>query len=391
MKATVSVTDLASTGMPAKVRGMAKVSFVARVWNKAVDTVATVSSHALLTAQVAKEKVAIAASQAHTHASDAGNKLLANVAEGLGAAKAQGLDAVKFANESLTKARDGIAARATSAKLVVIAKTGEYKARAIEVSYVVQQRALGYVPVGIKARMMSAQGYIIHRFSATRSVASGLIDSTRAHIATHASSLQATVNGIMDNGKAQAVNLVTRTCTIVDKHTPVPVKSAVTTVYDASSTRLSAVSSKATEIASDPKAKTAAAGAAGGAVAMGATGGAVGLASGSAIGAVVGLVPAIFTFGLSIPVGAVLGGSAGLCVGTAVGSTTGLVAGGAAGYHKDNISSSTAKALAQAKKTADVSQQVVRKQVASSATFLRTRVNMISGTGGTDTASSESD
>lgn len=50
------------------------------------------------------------------------------------------------------------------------------------------------------------------------------------------------------------------------------------------------------------------AGVAGGAAALGATGGATGLAAGSAVGAALGLVPAIFTFGLSIPVGAAIGG-----------------------------------------------------------------------------------
>jgi len=114
------------------------------------------------------------------------------------------------------------------------------------------------------------------------------------------------------------------------------------------STRASEVNTAVKDIASDPKAKSTAIGAAGGAVAMGTTGGAMGLVSGSMAGAVVGLPLAIFTFGLSIPIGASLGGGAGLCVGTAVGGTTGLVAGGAAGYKKDSIVMGTRNALAQA-------------------------------------------
>merc|ERR1712216_568909 len=55
------------------------------------------------------------------------------------------------------------------------------------------------------------------------------------------------------------------------------------------------------------------------------------LVAGGAIGAACGVVPALFTFGLSIPVGAVLGGAAGLCMGTVAGGTVGLVGGGAAG------------------------------------------------------------
>merc|ERR1712151_1291179 len=49
---------------------------------------------------------------------------------------------------------------------------------------------------------------------------------------------------------------------------------------------------------------------------------------GTVAGAVVGIVPAVFTFGLSIPAGAVVGG----CVGTAVGGSVGAVSGGAVGY-----------------------------------------------------------
>jgi hypothetical protein len=64
--------------------------------------------------------------------------------------------------------------------------------------------------------------------------------------------------------------------------------------------------------------------AAAGAVVGGVTGG----AAGALVGAAVGVVPAIFTFGLSIPVAA----TAGLCLGSAAGGSAGAVGGGAAGY-----------------------------------------------------------
>merc|ERR1719491_2427 len=51
-------------------------------------------------------------------------------------------------------------------------------------------------------------------------------------------------------------------------------------------------------------------------------------AAGTLVGAAVGIVPAIFTFGLSIPAGAMVG----LCVGTTVGASAGAVGGGLAGY-----------------------------------------------------------
>lgn len=71
--------------------------------------------------------------------------------------------------------------------------------------------------------------------------------------------------------------------------------------------------------------------AAGGAVVSGSAGGVVGTATGSAIGAAIGIVPAFFTFGLSIPLGAVIGGATGLFAGAAVGSTSGLLGGAALG------------------------------------------------------------
>ncbi|CAE7650892.1 unnamed protein product, partial [Symbiodinium pilosum] len=54
--------------------------------------------------------------------------------------------------------------------------------------------------------------------------------------------------------------------------------------------------------------------------------------AGSLVGGAIGILPALFTFGLSIPVGAAIGGGAGLAVGAAAGATAGAVSGGAAGY-----------------------------------------------------------
>merc|ERR1711972_290482 len=96
--------------------------------------------------------------------------------------------------------------------------------------------------------------------------------------------------------------------------------------------KVSALTNSSLEVATDPKAQATAAGATVGGVALGGAGGAMGLATGAVAGGVVGILPALFTFGLSIPVFAVVGGGAGLCVGTAVGGTTGTVGGGAIGY-----------------------------------------------------------
>merc|ERR1719159_1893735 len=100
------------------------------------------------------------------------------------------------------------------------------------------------------------------------------------------------------------------------------------------------IAEKIARVATDTKAKTmkvvsdkpAAASAAGGAVLLGTGGAATGLVAGGMVGAAVGLVPAVFTFGLSIPVMAVVGGACGLTAGAAAGGTTGAIAG--AGSYK---------------------------------------------------------
>mmetsp|Transcript_324 Transcript_324/g.688 ORF Transcript_324/g.688 Transcript_324/m.688 type:complete len:417 (-) Transcript_324:72-1322(-) len=83
----------------------------------------------------------------------------------------------------------------------------------------------------------------------------------------------------------------------------------------------------------EPRTRATAASAFGGACVMGGVGGASGLASGGVFGAVCGIVPAAFTFGLSLPVGAVIGSSVGCLVGTVAGGAAGLLGGGVLGYN----------------------------------------------------------
>lgn len=94
----------------------------------------------------------------------------------------------------------------------------------------------------------------------------------------------------------------------------------------------SAVTKRTIEEGSKPQVQAAAAGAAGGAAAVGTGLAATGLVAGGAVGAAIGILPAIFTFGLSIPIGAAIGGGCGLVAGGAVGTTAGLTGGGAVGY-----------------------------------------------------------
>lgn len=114
------------------------------------------------------------------------------------------------------------------------------------------------------------------------------------------------------------------------------VSSARSQTFDACSYAVSKASEfaeGAREVVSDPTNQVTAASAVGGAVTLGAGGGVAGLVSGGVLGALCGVVPALFTFGLSIPIGAVIGSGAGFCVGSTVAGTTGFIGGGAAGYY----------------------------------------------------------
>merc|ERR1711963_1298540 len=137
------------------------------------------------------------------------------------------------------------------------------------------------------------------------------------------------------------------------------------------------VSSQATTAAKDGHVQATAAGVAGGAATLGATGAATGLAAGTALGAAVGLVPALFTFGLSIPIGAAIGGGCGLVAGTTVGGTTGFMGGGAVGYgaftRREEIKTGLSAAKTKVKEGAGYVKD----------TGLSLRARIVGGTGGT--------
>jgi len=123
------------------------------------------------------------------------------------------------------------------------------------------------------------------------------LNSTRGHIVAHLSSLRASVSSVADRAKTNSSVAVDFT------------KGKASDAFSyASTTKVGVTSSSVVA----------------GAVVGGTTTGAFGIV----VGAAVGIVPAIFTFGLSIPVGAAVG----LCVGTTVGGSAGAVGGGALGY-----------------------------------------------------------
>lgn len=109
-------------------------------------------------------------------------------------------------------------------------------------------------------------------------------------------------------------------------------KARMRSVADATRSKVSRVTVAVNAAICNHKLQSAAASAAGGAAAAGVGLGAAGLVAGVAVGAACGVVPAFFTFGLSIPFGAVVGGGAGLFAGATAGGAAGFVGGGAVAY-----------------------------------------------------------
>jgi hypothetical protein len=130
-------------------------------------------------------------------------------------------------------------------------------------------------------------------------------------------------------------------------------------------------------LATDPTLHVTVAGAVSGAVVLGASGGGAGLVTGGVIGAACGVVPAVFTLGLSIPIGFVVGSGTGFWMGTATGGAAGAVGGGALGYTGYCAFSRKAKIFSTAKSCADF----VSQSGTASAGFMKT--NLFGSTGGT--------
>jgi len=162
--------------------------------------------------------------------------------------------------------------------------------------------------------------------------------------------------------------------------------------FDTAHVKYLALRAGTRRIAADPNARVAAASAVGGATVMGAGGGVAGLVAGGTLGAACGVPLSLFTFGLSIPVGAVVGSAAGMCTGAVAGGTAGLVGGGAAGHKihqkKDSIAEGFSAAASKiidikgrAVETASLCKTKVVDSTEASASYVRSR--FAGGTGGT--------
>mmetsp|Transcript_149888 Transcript_149888/g.417628 ORF Transcript_149888/g.417628 Transcript_149888/m.417628 type:complete len:355 (-) Transcript_149888:273-1337(-) len=124
--------------------------------------------------------------------------------------------------------------------------------------------------------------------------------------------------------------LVVRPVTAV-KATTRRVRETAHASADYTKTKARAAGNIVKEVVADPGVQVTAASAGVGAAALGTAGAASGALVGGTTGVLVGLVPALFTFGLSIPIGAIVGSGAGICVGGAAGTTVGFAGGGVVG------------------------------------------------------------
>jgi len=118
----------------------------------------------------------------------------------------------------------------------------------------------------------------------------------------------------------------------------------------------SGVKQRMATLIKDPHFKTVTISTGSGAIILGGVGGAFGTASGVVVGTTLGALPALFTFGLSLPVGAAVGGGVGGAAGVVVGGSTGAMCGGAAGYRyrveiKEGVIYVKAKAVESVQKT----------------------------------------
>jgi hypothetical protein len=121
--------------------------------------------------------------------------------------------------------------------------------------------------------------------------------------------------------------MIVKACMIIE-HPRRTVSSATLST----SSKVASAAAGAKNIASDETLRLTAKSAARGAAAFGVSGAGVGFVSAGTVGAAVGCVFAVFTAGLSIPIGVAVGSGAGLCIGTTVGSTVGFFGGAARGY-----------------------------------------------------------
>eukprot|EP00929_Paragymnodinium_shiwhaense_P053823 TRINITY_DN26988_c0_g1_i1.p1 TRINITY_DN26988_c0_g1~~TRINITY_DN26988_c0_g1_i1.p1 ORF type:complete len:377 (+),score=82.10 TRINITY_DN26988_c0_g1_i1:91-1221(+) len=117
-----------------------------------------------------------------------------------------------------------------------------------------------------------------------------------------------------------------------DKASAIVAKRAIDVLPREAQRRLALTAEALEGAVCDPKHQVVALSAGAGALSLGVSGAAIGLLAGTVSGAICGLAPAAFTFGLSVPIGAIFCGGGAMAAGAAAGATAGLAGGGAVGY-----------------------------------------------------------
>mmetsp|Transcript_1535 Transcript_1535/g.4526 ORF Transcript_1535/g.4526 Transcript_1535/m.4526 type:complete len:291 (+) Transcript_1535:98-970(+) len=212
--------------------------------------------------------------------------------------------------------------KASAAVLIVQAKLGEAKVKAAG--------ALAKATEPITSRISA----VLLKTQSAKSAALERAYQARAAVLDLAASKKAVVVGLRANVQAKGIRACVQdlatSAQLLARESAASAKVRAGELYTATG-----------ELVSQKSFQTTAASATAGAVTLGAGGAATGAMTGGLAGAVAGLPLALFTFGLSIPAGAVVGGGAGLVLGTAAGATTGFLGGGVAGYgvyqKKDDI------------------------------------------------------
>lgn len=173
---------------------------------------------------------------------------------------------------------------------------------------------------------------VLNTVSAARQRAAGAVERTQTRAIEWSSSTRTRVSEV----SAKLAEATVRA------------REATGEAAETSAVRARELAERAKYLALDKKVQATTVSAASGAMIMGTGGGVAGFLGGGAIGMAIGIVPAMFTFGLSIPIGAAVGSGWGLAVGTATGGAAGLVTGGATGYgvytRRDEISSGATEA-----------------------------------------------
>jgi len=212
--------------------------------------------------------------------------------------------------------------KASAAGLIVQAKLGEAKVKAAG--------ALAKATEPITSRISA----VLLKTQSAKSAALERAYQARAAVLDLAASTKAVVVGLQANVQAKGI----RAC-VQDLATSAQLLARESAA--SAKVRAGELYTVTGDVVSHKSFQTTAASATAGAVTLGAGGAATGAVTGGVAGAVAGLPLALFTFGLSIPAGAVVGGAAGLVLGTAAGATTGFLGGGVAGYgvyqKKDDI------------------------------------------------------